>query len=159
MLSRGGSRRVPRQPPRSCRGTPALPSDARPWGPEEGHPSQRAGLGHLCPAWHVAFSEARAPDACCPLSADRAELAEKWKAEREARLARGEEAEGEEEEAADIYAVAEEEVGRPAARGSGRAPGPGQAPGPVCPWTGGEGRIGVTVRTLRAPGDLRSMSG
>ncbi|XP_060258677.1 pre-mRNA-splicing factor ISY1 homolog isoform X2 [Ovis aries] len=39
----------------------------------------------------------------------RAELAEKWKAEREARLARGEEAEGEEEEAADIYAVAEEE--------------------------------------------------
>ncbi|KAJ1069340.1 hypothetical protein K5549_014290 [Capra hircus] len=39
----------------------------------------------------------------------RAELAEKWKAEREARLARGEEAEGEEEEEANIYAVAEEE--------------------------------------------------
>lgn len=52
----------------------------------------------------------------------------------------------------------EEEVGRPAAQRLG-APGPGQAPGPVCPWTGSEGRLGVTVRTLRAPGDLRSMSG
>ncbi|XP_055414248.1 pre-mRNA-splicing factor ISY1 homolog isoform X3 [Bubalus kerabau] len=39
----------------------------------------------------------------------RAELVEKWKAEREARLARGEEEEGEEEEEVNIYAVAEEE--------------------------------------------------
>ena len=47
-------------------------------------------------------------DACCPSSADRAELVEKWKAEREARLARGEEEEGEEEEEVNIYAVAED---------------------------------------------------
>ena len=46
-------------------------------------------------------------DACCPSSADRAELVEKWKAEREARLARGEEEEGEEEEEVNIYAVAD----------------------------------------------------
>lgn len=55
-------------------------------------------------------------DACCPSSADRAELVEKWKAEREARLARGEEEEGEEEEEVNIYAVAEEEVGWPLRR-------------------------------------------
>lgn len=46
-----------------------------------------------------------------PLSLVRAELVEKWKADREARLARGErEEEEEEEEEINIYAVTEEEV-------------------------------------------------
>lgn len=45
------------------------------------------------------------------LSAVRATLVEKWKAERDARLARGEkEEEEEEEEEINIYAVTEEEV-------------------------------------------------
>lgn len=78
-------------------------------------------------------SEARAPDACCPLSADRAELAEKWKAEREAPPGERRRGGGEEEGGSGDYAVAEEEVG--AARGW-EAPRPGQAPGPVCSLDG-----------------------
>ena len=111
---------------------PALPSAACLLRPEQGHPLQGAGVGHLCPAWRVAFSEARVTDACCPLSADRAELVEKWKAEREALLARGEKEEEEEEEEVNIYAVAEEEV-RAAAAGR---PGRGRGQGPVCPGWG-----------------------
>lgn len=48
---------------------------------------------------------------CFALSSVRAELVGKWKAERDARLARGEkEEEEEEEEEINIYAVTEEEV-------------------------------------------------
>lgn len=57
-----------------------------------------------------AFLEARVCNTSAPLSAVRAELVEKWKAEREARLARGEKEEEEEEEEVNIYAVPEEEV-------------------------------------------------
>lgn len=58
--------------------------------------------------------------ACSPMAPVRAGLVEKWKAEREARLARGEkEEEEEEEEEINIYAVAEEEVlGGRAGRGA-----------------------------------------
>lgn len=60
-----------------------------------------------CPAWWVKLIQR--PDS--PISAVRAGLVEKWKAEREARLARGEkEEEEEEEEEINIYAVTEEEV-------------------------------------------------
>ena len=129
MLNRGRPGRVPRQPPWSSHGTLL--------GPEQGHPLQGAGIGHLCPAWRVAFSEAGVTDACCPSSADRAELVEKWKAEREARLARGEKEEEEEEEEVNIYAVTEEEVRAAAA----------------APWGAvGEGaQAGVGVKVRPAP--------
>ena len=70
--------------------------------------SSREALASPCMGFD-AFLEARVSNACSPLCAVRAELVDKWKAEREARLARGEEEEEEEEEA-DIYAVADQEV-------------------------------------------------